>query len=118
MNTSKGIRQHVDLRFSAIKLPPVRDILVLGRKHPNGKAGVMECFRFIAPDEFEMIEIGDEDPVVEAVLINKRILKRMNADGVLGVLRQHVFPFISSGEAINVDFEVATEVGGIVVDRP
>ena len=103
---STSASYNVTLEFAAIKLPPVTDILVLGRKHPQGKQGVMESFRFTAPDEFEMFDIGDEEPNVEAVLIHNRILKRLPKDEVIRVLQKYVFPFVTRGEAVNVDFHV------------
>lgn len=96
----------VNLSFEAIKLPPVTDILVLARKHPQGKVGVMESFRFMAPDEFEMLEIGEDTDNVEAVLVNRKIANRMPVDEIVKILRQHVFPYVSRGEAIKVNFGV------------
>ena len=113
-NQSKFV---VNMEFFAVKLPPVKDVLVLGKKYPQGKSGVMECFRFIAPDEFEMFDIDDPSEVAEAVVINKRILNRMPAEQVIEVLRQHVFPFISPGEAINVNFDIKIRVDNLEVDR-
>ena len=95
MNTAKA-NSSVNLKFEAIKLPPVRDILVLGRKHPQGKNGVMESFKFIAPDEFEMFDIGDDVPTVEAILVNKKILKRLAIDKVISILKEYVFPCLTS----------------------
>jgi len=91
-----------NIEFEAIKLPPVTDILVLGKKFPQGKIGVMESFRFIAPDEFEMFDIGPEEKNVEAVLINKKILKRISEDRVIKLLKEYVFPYTDKGEAIKV----------------
>ena len=108
---------NIDMSFHAVKLPPVRDILVLGKKYPQGKVGVMECFRFIAPDEFEMFDIPDPDEVAEAVVINKRILARIPAEKVIDTLKEHVFPFISRGEAINVNFDVTISVSGLEIQR-
>jgi len=97
----------VGLSFEPIKLPPVSDILVLAKRHPQGKVGVMESFRFIAPDEFEMVEVdGEIDGTVEAVLINKRILRRMPQAKVLEILAANVFPYVSKGEAVKVDFNL------------
>jgi hypothetical protein len=108
----------VSLSLEAIKLPPVSDILVLAKKHPQGKVGVMESFRFIAPDEFEMIDIDDEDETVEAVLVNKRILKRLPANEVIAILKTNVFPYVSRGEAVKVDFSVKLFWEGVVRDQP
>ena len=105
MSTQKP-QYSVNLEFEPIKLPPVRDILVLGRKFPQGKVGVMESFKFIAPDEFEMFDIGEDVENAEAVLINKKILKRIPFENIYDILKENVFPFMSRGEAIRVNFVV------------
>jgi len=107
----------VNMEFHAVKLPPVKDILVLGKKYPQGKVGIMECFRFIAPDEFEMFDIADPEEVAEAVVINKRILSRMPAEDVIATLKVHVFPYISPGEAINVNFDISIIVSNVEISR-
>lgn len=107
----------VNMEFFAVKLPPVKDVLVLGKKYPQGKVGIMECFRFIAPDEFELFDVDDPDVAAEAVVINKRILNRMPAEHVLNVLRTQVFPFISPGEAINVNLDIRIRVDNLEVER-
>lgn len=112
-----GSKYILNMEFFAVKLPPVKDILVLGKKYPQGKIGVMESFRFIAPDEFELFNVDDPDEVAEAVVINKRILKRMSADQVMNMLRAQVFPFISPGEAINVDLDIKIRVDNLEVER-
>ncbi|MBN2494106.1 MAG: hypothetical protein JXR96_05915 [Deltaproteobacteria bacterium] len=107
----------VSLSLEPIKLPPVSDILVLAKRHPQGKIGVMESFKFIAPDEFEMIDIDEGDETVEAVLINKKILKRLPQNEILATLKKYVFPHVSKGEAVKVDFSVKLIWEGIVGDK-
>lgn len=104
--TMDKVKYSINLNMEPIKLPPVSDILVLARKHPQGKIGVMESFRFIAPDEFEMFDVNSEHPVVEAILVNKKILARVPKDVLLTVLAEHVFPYMSQGEAVKVDLNV------------
>ncbi len=113
MKPSEGAQYNVHMSFHSIKLPPVTDILILGKKFPHGKVGVSEAFKLIAPDEFDMFEI-DEDDVVEAVLINRTILKRMPAEKVIEILKDKVFPYVSKGEAIKVDFTVTINFENIM----
>ena len=112
-----SIRYDITLDFKTVKMPPVRDILVLAKKFPQGKTGVMECFRFIAPDEFVMIDIPEPEEIVEAVMISKRVLSRISVDNLIGLLREHVFPRISKGEAINVDITMNMQVKGITLEE-
>lgn len=97
----------VNLDFEAIKLPPVTDILVLGKKTAHGKHGVLHSFELITPDVFELIELDDdENENVEAVIINKSILMKLPKDKILELLRNYVFPYVTKGESIKVNFNV------------
>ncbi len=114
MSKIKRANYSINLSFSPIKLPPVTDILVLAKKYPQGKVGVSEAFKLIAPDEFEMISIDDgDDEVIDAVLINKRIMKKLSQEKIMKTLKETVFPYVSKGEAVNVDFHVTLEFNNI-----
>lgn len=94
----------VQLSFEEIRLPPFEDILILGKKCPQGKIGVYKSFEFLVPNEFEIFEIEDE--IVEAIFINKRVLKKLNKDKIIAILRQKVFPYVSESEILKVDFKL------------
>ncbi|MBN1551463.1 hypothetical protein JW979_08340 [bacterium] len=90
------------LAFENIALPPFNDILVLTRQSPYGKIGIMGSLNLLQPDHFEIIEV--ENDLVEALVINKRILKRIPAAKVVEILQESVFPYIVKGEIVKVDF--------------
>lgn len=92
------------LSFEEIRLPPFEDILILGKKSPQGKIGVYKSFELLVPNEFEAFEIEDE--VVEAVFVNKRILKKLDQDKIMDILREKVFPYISDSEILKVDLKL------------
>jgi len=94
----------VQLSFEEIRLPPVEDILILGKKSPQGRVGVYQSFELLVPNEFDVFEI--DDLVVEAVFINKRVLKKMDKDRIINILEEKVFPFVSESEILKVDFKL------------
>ena len=94
----------VYLSFEEIRLPPFEDILILGKKCPQGKIGVYRSFELLVPNEFEAFEIEDE--IVEAIFINKRILKKLDKDKIITILREKVFPYVSESEILKVDFKL------------
>ncbi|MDB5274190.1 MAG: hypothetical protein JWO58_2557 [Chitinophagaceae bacterium] len=103
MNKS-NIKYSIDLSFEEIKLPPFQDILILGKNSPQGKMGIFKSFELLVPNGFELVEVFNER--VEAVLINKKILAKMPKDKIMEILKIKVFPFISEGELMKVDFRV------------
>ena len=94
----------VRLSFEEIRLPPFEDILILGKKCPQGKIGVYKSFELLIPNEFETFEIEDE--IVEAIFVNKKVLKKLNKDKIIEILREKVFPYISESEILKVDFKL------------
>ena len=100
-----GKKYLVKLTFEEIKLPPFQEILILGTNCTQGKIGISKSCDLLLPNEFEMVELKEGN--VEAVLINKKILVKMSVEKVLKILREKVFPFVSDGELVKVDFRVS-----------
>ncbi|MFH1083234.1 MAG: hypothetical protein V1751_07565, partial [Pseudomonadota bacterium] len=64
-----------------------------------------------APEKFELVEI--DDPIVEAMLVNKTIIKRMPVEKVIEILKTKVFPLMTNSEMVKVDFNVTIYFDGI-----
>ncbi len=103
MNTGEA-RYSIRLNFEEIKLPPFQDILVLGKNSPQGRIGLSKSFELLIPNGFEVVEIAHDK--VEAIFINKRILNKIPSDRIVKILEEKVFPFISEGEMLSVEFKV------------
>jgi len=97
-------RYSVSLNFEGIKLPPFEDILLLGRRCPHGKIGIAKCLDLLSPEGFELVELDND--VVQALLVSKRMLKRMPIDKIISILKEKVFPFITNGEIVKINFNV------------
>ena len=105
------IKYTVSIEFEDVSLPPFKDILILGRSCPHGKHGIAQCFNLLAPDGFELIDLEDE--AVQAMLISKSLLKRIPAKKITEIIRNTVFPYISGGEIVKVDFRLKLSIENI-----
>lgn len=94
----------VSICFENVTLPPFEDILILGRRCSVGKSGISGCLNLLAPDDFKLIDINDDN--VEAILVNNKILKRLPDQKIIEILKSKVFPYITKGELVRVDFKV------------
>jgi hypothetical protein len=103
--SSINVKYSINLTFEEVKLPPFEDILVLGKHSSQGKMGIFKSVEFLVPNGFELVEINSDK--VEAVFISKRILAKVPKESVLKVLSEKVFPYITDGEILKVDFKVA-----------
>ena len=103
----------INLSFEEIKLPPFQDILILGKNSIQGKIGLSKSFELLVPNGFETIDVDNQN--IEAVFVNKSILAKIAGEKVVQILEKNVFPFISQGELISVDFKVHISVKNIVL---
>ena len=104
MKKDASVKYSVKLAFEEIKLPPFEEILILGKKCPQGKIGVYKSFEFLVPNEYELVEIVSD--IVEAIFINKRLLKKISKESIISILEEKVFPYISECEILKVDFKL------------
>ena len=105
------MKYSISLSFQQIKLPPFQDILILAKNSPQGKIGLTKSFELLLPNGFELIEV--EDDMIEAVFVQKNILHKVPAEKVLEILRKYVFPSISEGELVKVDFNITMSIDSI-----
>ena len=105
------MKYSISLSFQQIKLPPFQDILILAKNSPQGKIGLTKSFELLLPNGFELIEV--EDDMIEAVFVQKNILHKVPAEKVLRILREFVFPSISEGELVKVDFNITMSIDNI-----
>ncbi|HEY4789375.1 MAG TPA: hypothetical protein VIH57_25165 [Bacteroidales bacterium] len=115
MPESSNKRYTIQLSFEEIKLPPFDEILIIGKKCPQGKNGLYKSFEFLVPNEFEVFEVNHD--IVEAVYINRRLLNKISKDKIITILTEKVFPFISISEIVKVDFKLKITYDTIELDN-
>jgi len=105
----------IDLSFEEIKLPPFQDVLVVARDSRHGKIGLSKSLELLVPNSFKVIET-DHD-LVESIFVHNHILAKIPQEKIVTVLKKDVFPFISPGEILKVDFKVKMFVNNIIVEK-
>ena len=103
----------ISISCEPVNLPPFNDILVLTHQCPQGKMGVTKCLHLLSPDDFEMVLVQHE--TVEALIVNKKILKKIPSQKIIETLSQTVFPMVSQGEIIKVDFKLTASWSNIEI---
>ena len=85
--------------------------MILAKNSPQGKIGLTKSIELLLPNGFELIEV--EDDMIEAVFVQKNILHKVPAEKVLRILCEFVFPSISEGELVKVDFNITMSIDNI-----
>lgn len=109
----QSLKYSININFEEIKLPPFQDILIVGKNCAQGKIGLSKSFELLLPNGFETIDVIDDR--VEAIFVNNHILKKIPAEKVLDILSNNVFPYISDGELIRVDFKINISIENLEI---
>ena len=99
------IKYSINLNFEEIQLPPIQDILILGKNIEHGKIGIMKSFELLAPNGFKYFEVNEGN--VEGIMVNCRILIKIPVEQIVIILKEKVFNFVSENEMVKVDFKVS-----------
>ncbi|MEG6521796.1 hypothetical protein [Desulfotomaculum sp. 1211_IL3151] len=72
------------IRLSEFELPPMRDVLLVGKKAPIGPDAVRRMVDALSPEQYEIIRINH--PVFEAVVLRKSIMKLIPKEKLLPII--------------------------------
>lgn len=92
-DTSKR-KAELNIRFSEFELPPMQDILVIGRRAPIGPEAVRRMVDALAPEQYQLI-VFEEGPV-EAVAVRTSLFNWISKD----ILLENLFE-----EALKINIE-------------
>lgn len=80
-NTKKA---EIVMLFSELEMPPMQDILIVGRKAPIGYEAARKIVDILSPGQYEVIKV--EHPVIEAIAIRKTLASIIPKDKLISLI--------------------------------
>jgi hypothetical protein len=65
-------RAEITIRLSEFEMPPMQDVLIVGRSAPIGPEAARRMVDALSPEQYEIIPV--QHAAVEAVVVRKRLL--------------------------------------------
>ena len=73
----------VEIRISRFEVPPMQDVLVIGRQAPIGQVAFKKTVDLLAPNQYTLLPLeGDER--IEAILVKNCILRMLPKKILMG----------------------------------
>ncbi|HBV95555.1 MAG: hypothetical protein JL50_09700 [Peptococcaceae bacterium BICA1-7] len=101
-------KAEMNIRFSEFELPPMQDILVIGRRAPIGPEAVRRMVDALAPEQYELIEF--EEGPVEAVAVKTSLFNWMARDILLDVLLEEALKINIEKTLLKVKLDLTISV--------
>lgn len=84
-HSNEAVRQaEISLKFSEFEIPPMQDVLLIGRKAPIGPEAARRMVNALSPDQYDIIPVP-EGPL-EAVIIRKALLNMVPEEILLPII--------------------------------
>ncbi|KKM12150.1 hypothetical protein SY88_04670 [Clostridiales bacterium PH28_bin88] len=103
-----GRKAEISIRLSEFEIPPMQDVLLVGRKAPIGPEAARRMVDALSPDQYEIIPV-DEGPV-EALVIRKSLLNMLPRERLLPVILEEGLKVANETTVIKAQLDVVVVV--------
>jgi hypothetical protein len=98
----------LSLKISEFEVPPMQDLLILGKNAPIGPEAVRRMAQALSPDQFIIIKI--DHPKVEAVLIRQSLVQMLDQDVLIGIILEEAERMISDNMVLRSELKIEVSV--------
>lgn len=98
----------LSMKITEFEVPPMQDLLIIGRKAPVGPEAVRRMAEALSPDQFVIIKV--EHPKIEAVLVRKTLFEMMDKDILMAIVLEEAEGLINETMVLRSELKVAISV--------
>ncbi|MBU5676329.1 hypothetical protein KQI88_07860 [Alkaliphilus sp. MSJ-5] len=79
-------KAEINMRFSEFEVPPMQDVLIVGKRAPIGPEAARRMVDILSPDQYEIVRI--EDRYFEAIVVRKSLLNMLPQDKLIKMIME------------------------------
>ncbi len=101
-------KAELQIRFSEFEIPPMQDVLLVGRRAPIGPEAARRMVDAVCPDQYEIITL--DHPVFEAAVIRRPLLRLVPVEKLVAVLIEEVGPLAAEDMVVKAQVKAVVQV--------
>lgn len=79
-------RAEINMHFSEFEMPPMQDILIVGKHAPIGPEAARRMVDVLSPEQYDIIKI--EHDYIEAIVVRKSLLNMLSEDKLIPIIME------------------------------
>ncbi|GKX65367.1 hypothetical protein [Inconstantimicrobium mannanitabidum] len=108
-NRVEGTKKaEINMRFSEFEMPPMQDILIVGKHAPIGPEAARRMVDILSPDQYDIVRIENE--YVEAVVVRKSLLNMLPKEKLIPIVMGEVGRIANETMIIRAQVNIAINV--------
>lgn len=101
-------KAEIQMRLTEFEIPPMQDVLIIGRQAPVGPEAARRMVDVLSPDQYEIIRV--EHALIEALVIRKSIMSMIKPDKLIELIIEEGEKIINEQMIIKIQLNVTLEV--------
>ncbi|PPC89589.1 MAG: hypothetical protein CTY34_10895 [Methylobacter sp.] len=104
MSLSNQRKLQINARVNEYAVPPIKDMLVLGKNAPIGCIAMRRALKLLVKTPFEHIEI--EDDRISDILVRQSLLLRVSQEELIGFVISEIKPMLGMDEVLHLELDI------------
>jgi hypothetical protein len=101
-------RVEVNMRFSEFEMPPMQDVLIVGKKAPIGSEAARRMVDILSPAQYIIEKI--DHPEIEALVIKSSLIKMLDKEKLVSIILEEGGKLADEKAIIKVQINIALQV--------
>lgn len=110
MASTTNMKYTLKARVREFGVPPIHDVLVLGKRSPIGCAAIRKAIEFLVASPFDHIEFQDD--VISDIIVRSAIMRRIPKEKLIAFVLSQIKPLMTADEILHIDLEVEVAIEG------
>lgn len=98
----------LSLKISEFEVPPMQDLLIIGKKAPIGPEAVKRMAQALSPEQFSVVKLDHEK--IEAVLIRNSLLQMLDEQVLMQIILEEADRLISDTMVLRSELKISVSV--------
>ncbi len=104
-NTKKA---EISMRLSEFEMPPMQDVLIVGKRAAIGPEGARRMADILSPDQYDIVRI--EHDSIEALVIRRALLNILPQDKLIPIILEEGGKIANESMIIKVQVNIVLQV--------
>ncbi|AEG13983.1 hypothetical protein Desku_0355 [Desulfofundulus kuznetsovii DSM 6115] len=105
-------RAEVTIRLSEFEIPPMQDVLLVGKRAPIGPEAVRRMVDALTPDQYDIIYLDHE--IFEAAVLKRSLLKFLPQEKFLPVILEEGMRVATENTVVKAQVNIVVQVNRAV----
>lgn len=103
-----GRKAQISIKLSEFEIPPIQDVLLVGKRAPIGPEAVQRMIDILSPEQYEILRVKDEP--FEAVVVRKSLSKLITREKLLDIILEEGCKVASETSVLKAEVDVVLSI--------